>query len=43
MDGKGGAEKKINELLNDPALLKSLVAIPKPQDEGSEISENESK
>ena len=43
MDGKGGAEKKINELLNDPALLKSLVAIPKPQDEGSDISENESK
>lgn len=31
MDGKGGAEKKITELLNDPALLKSLVSMPKPQ------------
>ena len=43
MDGKGGAEKKINELLNDPALLKSLAATPKPQGEGSEVSEGESK
>ncbi|MEI2767189.1 MAG: type VI secretion system contractile sheath small subunit [Nitrosomonas sp.] len=43
MDGKGGAEKKINELLNDPALLKSLVATPKPQSESSEASEGESK
>lgn len=33
MDGKGGAEKKITELLNDPALLKSLVSMPKPQGE----------
>lgn len=43
MDGKGGAEKKINELLNDPTLLKSLVATPKPQSESSEASEGESK
>lgn len=33
MDGKGGAEQKITELLNDPALLKSLVSMPKPQGE----------
>ena len=43
MDGKGGAEKKITELLNDPALLKSLASMPKPQSEGSEVSESESK
>lgn len=43
MDGKGGAVKKINELLNDSALLKSLAATPKPQSEGSEDSEGESK
>lgn len=43
MDGKGGAEKKIAELLNDPALLKSLASTPKPQSEGAEVSESESK
>lgn len=43
MDGKGGAEKKITELLNDPTLLKSLASMPKPQSEGAEVSESESK
>lgn len=43
MDGKGGAEKKIAELLNDTALLKSLAASPKPQSEGSEVTQDESK
>jgi len=43
MDGKGGAEKKITELLNDPALLKSLASMPKPQNEEPEVSESESK
>lgn len=31
MDGKGGAEEMVGKLLNDPALLKSLAAAPKPQ------------
>ncbi|TDR32122.1 type VI secretion system contractile sheath small subunit [Hydromonas duriensis] len=31
MDGKTGAESLINQLLQDPALLKSLAAAPKPQ------------
>lgn len=31
MDGKTGAEGLINQLLQDPALLKSLAAAPKPQ------------
>ena len=43
MDGKGGAEKKITELLNDPSLLKSLASTPKPQSEGSEVSESQPK
>lgn len=30
MDGKSGAESLVNRLLQDPALLKSLAAIPKP-------------
>jgi type VI secretion system protein ImpB len=32
MDGKAGAEKLINQALNDPALLQTLAAAPKPQD-----------
>ena len=32
MDGKTGAEELIAKVLNDPALLQSLVAAPKPQD-----------
>ncbi|MBK8507685.1 MAG: type VI secretion system contractile sheath small subunit [Candidatus Competibacteraceae bacterium] len=32
MDGKTGAEELITKVLNDPALLQSLAAAPKPQD-----------
>ena len=32
MDGKTGAEELIAKALNDPSLLQSLVAAPKPQD-----------
>src|SRR5688572_21098257 len=32
MDGKAGAEELIAKILNDPALLKSLAAQPKPDD-----------
>jgi type VI secretion system protein ImpB len=31
MDGKSGAEELIAKLLNDPTLLKSLAATPKPE------------
>jgi type VI secretion system protein ImpB len=31
MDGKSGAETLVNQLLKDPALLKSLAAAPKQQ------------
>lgn len=34
MDGKSGAEELIANALNDPALLKSLASMPKPQEEG---------
>jgi type VI secretion system protein ImpB len=30
MDGKDGAEALVGKLLNDPDLLKSLAAAPKP-------------
>ena len=30
MDGKTGAEELITKVLNDPALLQSLAAAPKP-------------
>lgn len=36
MDGKTGAEELIAEAIKDPALLQSLVAAPKPEDEGEE-------
>lgn len=40
MDGKSGAEALVGQVLNDPALLQSLVAAPKPvaapSDDGSE-------
>ena len=32
MDGKSGAEELITKLLQDPALLQSLAAAPKPSD-----------
>ena len=31
MDGKAGAEGLVNKLLQDPTLMKSLAASPKPQ------------
>ncbi len=31
MDGKSGAEELISKLLNDPTLMKSLSATPKPE------------
>ena len=34
MDGKSGAEQLIKKLLQDPALLKAVAALPKP-DEGA--------
>jgi type VI secretion system protein ImpB len=42
MDGKTGAEELIAKLLNDPSLMQSLVAAPKPggTSEGSEESSN---
>ena len=35
MDGKVGAEEVLTKVLNDPALLKSLSAAPKPTDAAS--------
>jgi type VI secretion system protein ImpB len=32
MDGKGGAEELISKVLNDPALLQSLTAAAKPEE-----------
>jgi type VI secretion system protein ImpB len=31
MDGKSGAEALVTQLLQDPALLKSLAAAPRPE------------
>lgn len=39
MDGKTGAESLINQLLQDPALLKSLAAAPKPDSAPQDASE----
>lgn len=36
MDGKSGAEDLIGKLLNDPELLKSLAAAPKPEAQAGE-------
>jgi type VI secretion system protein ImpB len=33
MDGKSGAEQLIAKVINDPALLQTLVSAPKPADE----------
>lgn len=35
MDGKTGAEELIAKVLNDPALLQSLAAAPKPAEDAS--------
>ena len=32
MDGKSGAEQLIKKLLQDPALLKAVAALPKPEE-----------
>jgi type VI secretion system protein ImpB len=39
MDGKTGAEELIAKAINDPALLQSLVAAPKPTDESDDGEE----
>ncbi|WP_296229243.1 type VI secretion system contractile sheath small subunit [Ralstonia sp. UBA689] len=36
MDGKAGAESLVNQLLQDPALLKSLAAAPKPEQQAAD-------
>lgn len=36
MDGKSGAEKLIKQLLQDPTLLKSIAAAPKPAEAEAE-------
>lgn len=36
MDGRGDAEELIAKLLNDPALLKTLAATPKPESQSTE-------
>ncbi|BCG65719.1 MAG: type VI secretion system protein ImpB [Methyloprofundus sp.] len=38
MDGKGGAEELIANALNDPALLQSLAAAPKPGADGDDTA-----
>jgi len=40
MDGKGGAEELVAQLLNDPSLMQALSATPRP-DEDSENTEGE--
>ncbi len=35
MDGKTGAEELIAKVMQDPALLQSLVAAPKPEEEAA--------
>ena len=39
MDGKTGAEELIAKVLNDPTLLQSLAAAPKPQDSEKSAAE----
>ncbi|MBE0434407.1 MAG: type VI secretion system contractile sheath small subunit [Methylomicrobium sp.] len=39
MDGKGGAEELIAKVINDPALLQSLTAAPKPADQAETKTE----
>jgi type VI secretion system protein ImpB len=41
MDGKTGAEELISKVLQDPALLNSLVSAPKPGEEDQEKSSSE--
>ena len=39
MDGKGGAEKLVADVMNDPALLQALASAPKPDDAASDEEE----
>ena len=39
MDGKTGAEDLIAKVLNDPTLLQSLAAAPKPQEGAAPVAE----
>ncbi|MBK8181840.1 MAG: type VI secretion system contractile sheath small subunit [Candidatus Competibacteraceae bacterium] len=41
MDGKTGAEELIAKVLNDPSLLQSLAAAPKPQDSSDQPAAEE--
>lgn len=41
MDGKAGAEELVSNAINDPELLKSLTAAPKPTDEKASGAEEE--
>ncbi len=41
MDGKTGAEELIAKALGDPALLQSLAAAPKPQDDATPAAREE--
>ncbi|WP_321872828.1 type VI secretion system contractile sheath small subunit [Burkholderia ubonensis] len=41
MDGKSGAEALVTQLLQDPALLKSLAAAPKPQRQDGEAGDQD--
>jgi type VI secretion system protein ImpB len=43
MDGKTGAEDLIRKVLQDPALLKSLAAAPKPQEPAAEAAPEKGK
>jgi type VI secretion system protein ImpB len=38
MDGKSGAEELVSNLLNDPALLKTLASAPKPAPDETSVS-----
>ncbi|ETD67480.1 hypothetical protein V757_11335 [Pelistega indica] len=40
MDGKTGAENLINQLLENPALLKTLAATPKPTEEVKDVQQD---
>jgi len=41
MDGKAGAEELVSKAINDPELLKSLTAAPKPESSEEEPSSQE--
>ena len=41
MDGKAGAEELVAKALNDEALLQSLVAAAKPEDESETSNDKE--